>query len=107
MPSQPLPEQLSNRHQDHINPRTVGQRENDLYNNEPAVDGGATAELVAGPLLGTLECGSDPGFDLCPDGSFNFTPDGGFPGSDSFTYRAVVGTETAEATVTLTACGTL
>ncbi len=81
-----------------------GVLDNDLYNDEPAVDGGATAELVAGPLFGTLECESDPGVDLCPDGSFNFTPDGGFPGSDSFTYRAVVGTEMAEATVTLTAC---
>lgn len=81
-----------------------GVLDNDLFNEEPAVDGGATAELVAGPSFGTLECGSDPGFDLCPDGSFNYTPDGAFPGSDSFTYWVIVGTDMAEATVTLTAC---
>jgi len=81
-----------------------GVLDNDLYNDEPALDGGATAELITNPLFGTLECGSDPGFDLCPDGSFNFTPDAGFPGSDSFTYWAVVGTEMVEATSTLTAC---
>jgi len=81
-----------------------GVLDNDLYDEEPAVDGEATAELVTSPLFGTLECGSDPGFDLCPDGSFNYTPDGDFPGSDSFTYRAVVGTEMAEAIATLTAC---
>jgi len=81
-----------------------GVLDNDLYNEEPAVDGGATAELVTGPSFGTLECESIPALELCPDGSFNYTPDGGFPGADSFTYWAVVGTEMVEATATLTAC---
>jgi len=81
-----------------------GVLENDTYNGEPAAEAGATVELVAGPLMGTLECGSNPGLELCPDGSFSFTPGAGYTGSDSFTYRAMVGIETAVATATLTAC---
>ncbi len=81
-----------------------GVLENDTYNGEPAADAGATVELVAGPLTGTLECGSNPGLDLCPDGSFTYTPGAGFTGSDSFTYRAMVGIETAVAQAVLTAC---
>ncbi len=81
-----------------------GVLDNDIYNEEPAVDGGATAELVTGTLFGILECGSDPGLELCLDGSFNYTPDAGFPGSDSFVYRAVVEAEMVEATAILTAC---
>ena len=81
-----------------------GVLDNDTYNGEPAVDGGATAELVAGPLFGTLECESNPNLELCPDGSFNYTPGTDFPGSVTFTYQAVVGAEIVQATVTLTAC---
>ena len=81
-----------------------GVLDNDTYNGEPAVDGGATAELVVGPLHGTLECQSDPGLELCPDGSFTYTPGVDFPGSATFTYQAIVGTEIVQATVTLTAC---
>jgi hypothetical protein len=81
-----------------------GVLDNDTYDDEPAVDGGATAELVSGPVFGTLRCGSDPRFELCPDGSFNYMPDAAFPGSDSFTYRVVVGTEIEQAMATLTAC---
>jgi hypothetical protein len=81
-----------------------GVLENDTYNGEPAEDAGATVELVTGPLSGMLECGSNPGLELCPDGSFTFTPGVGFSGSDSFTYRAMVGIETEVATATLTAC---
>jgi hypothetical protein len=81
-----------------------GVLDNDTYNGEPAVDGGATAELVSGPLHGTLECESNPGFELCPDGSFTYTPNVDFPGSVTFTYQAIVGAEIVQATVTLTAC---
>ena len=81
-----------------------GVLENDTFNGEPAVDAGATVELVTGPLTGILECGSNPGLDLCPDGSFTYMPGAGFSGSDSFTYRVMVGIETAVATATLTAC---
>lgn len=81
-----------------------GVLDNDTYNGEPAAEAGATVELVAGPLTGTLECGSNPGLELCPDGSFFFTPGAGYTGSDSFTYRAMVGIETALATATLSAC---
>jgi VCBS repeat-containing protein len=54
-----------------------------------------TAELVTGPAHGTLA--------LNADGSFTYTPDPDFNGTDSFTYRANDGTAaSAPATVTLT-----
>ena len=81
-----------------------GVLENDMYDGEPAEDGGATVILLVSVLFGTLECASNAQLELCPDGSFNYTPGLGFAGSDSFTYRATVGVETAEATVSLTAC---
>ena len=81
-----------------------GVLDNDLYNDEPAVDSGATADLVLAPLQGTLVCDSDAGLELCPDGSFTYTANAGFTGSDTFTYEAIVGLVRAEATVTLTAC---
>lgn len=83
---------------------TPGVLDNDSYNGEPAEDSGATAELLASPLFGTLECASDAGLELCADGSFTYTPGVNFPGSDTFTYRATVGGEQAGATVTLSAC---
>ena len=81
-----------------------GVLQNDIYNGEPAEDGSATVVVLVSVLFGTLECASNAELELCPDGSFNYTPRLGFAGSDSFTYRATVGTETAEATVSLTAC---
>lgn len=84
---------------------TPGVLDNDSYKGEPAEDGGATAELLAGPLFGTLVCEFDVGLELCADGSFSYTPGVDFPGSDRFTYRVTVGDEQAGATVTLTACG--
>ncbi|MEX0585551.1 MAG: cadherin-like domain-containing protein, partial [Pirellulales bacterium] len=49
--------------------------------NDRDVEGDAmTAELVAGPYHGTL--------DFHPDGTFLYTPAGGFSGVDQFTYRA-------------------
>jgi VCBS repeat-containing protein len=55
-----------------------------------------TAALVTGPAQGTLT--------LNADGSFTYTPDAGFSGSDAFTYKAVdgAGGESAVATVSLT-----
>jgi len=81
-----------------------GVLSNDTYNGDPAEDAGATVELLAGVSHGTLSCDSDPSFELCPDGSFIYTPDSFLGGTDSFTYEATVGTETSQATATLTAC---
>jgi hypothetical protein len=53
-----------------------------------------TAILVAGPANGTLVLNSD--------GSFTYTPDANFNGTDSFTYRAFDGDDYSnEATVTI------
>ena len=49
---------------------------NDINNG----GGGLTAALNSGPSAGTLV--------LNPDGSFTYTPNAGFAGTDSFTYRA-------------------
>ena len=40
--------------------------------------------------------------DLNEDGSFVYTPNAGFTGEDSFTYRAYDGTDSVVATVTIT-----
>ena len=77
---------------------------NDTFNGNPAEDAGATTELVSWPSYGYLSCEAEPTFELCPDGSFIYTPNVDFPGFDTFTYEAVVGTDTSQATVTLTAC---
>lgn len=53
-----------------------------------------TAELVTGPSHGMLALG--------PDGSFTYTPNGDFHGTDSFTYRASDGDLSSVATVTIT-----
>ena len=66
-----------------------------LSNDQNPLVGTMTAALVSGPANGTLG--------LNPDGSFTYTPNANFSGSDSFTYRAVVGTSQSNvATVTLT-----
>lgn len=66
-----------------------------VLGNDSDADGDLlTAILVGGVSSGTL--------DLRSDGSFEYTPDLGFTGTDSFTYQASDGTETsAETTVTL------
>jgi len=69
---------------------------NDTFNGEPAEDHSATATLVVDATFGALSLGSD--------GSFTYDPYFDFPGVDSFTYEAAVGTDTDKATVTLTAC---
>ncbi len=54
-----------------------------------------TAVLVNGPQHGTLQ--------LQPNGSFTYTPNANYNGTDSFTYRANDGSGGSElATVTLT-----
>ena len=64
--------------------------------NDTDPDGNAlTAVLAGGVANGTLS--------LQADGSFTYTPNAGFSGTDSFTYRASDGAATsAPATVTLT-----
>ena len=62
----------------------------DVTLNDGAV---SSVALVSGPSHGTLA--------LNADGTFNYTPESGFSGSDSFTY-AVNGLATTTATVTLT-----
>jgi VCBS repeat-containing protein len=64
--------------------------------NDTDADGGAlSAVLVAGPANGALT--------LNADGSFNYTPNGNFHGTDSFTYKANDGTVDGNiATVTIT-----
>jgi len=76
------------------------------------LDGGelpptATAELISSPSSGFLDCEPDPGvLELCANGSFDYTPNPGFTGTDSFTYRVVDGSNTSNvATVTLTVTG--
>jgi Zn-dependent M28 family amino/carboxypeptidase len=57
-----------------------------------------TADLVSDVSNGTLT--------LNADGSFDYTPDGGFTGDDTFTYRAYDGTDygnTATVTISVTA----
>lgn len=68
----------------------------DVLANDTDADGNAlTAVLVAGAAYGQVA--------LNPDGSFTYTPDPDFNGSDSFTYRANDGTaDSTIATVSLT-----
>ena len=82
----------------------TGVMENDTLDGEPAGENGATVELVSGPVHGVLECPTDIELELCADGSFDYTPGEGFPGSDSFVYLASAGSAMGTATVTLSAC---
>ena len=65
-----------------------------VLGNDTDVDGDAlTAVLVSGPANGTLT--------LNADGSFTYTPDANYNGTDSFTYKASDGTADSNvATVT-------
>ncbi len=78
---------------------------NDTVDGAPAVDAGTVAELLAAPSHGILRCPGDGAAGPCPDGSFEYTPDAGFSGSDAFTYRlALAGASSAPALVSLSAC---
>ena len=66
-----------------------------LANDEDADDDTLTAVLVTGPEHGTLE--------LNADGSFTYTPDADFHGTDTFTYASDDGfLDPSETTVTIT-----
>jgi VCBS repeat-containing protein len=63
--------------------------------NDSDIDGDAlTASVVTGPTNGTLA--------LAADGSFLYTPNAGFAGTDTFTYAANDATDAATAVVTIT-----
>jgi FtsP/CotA-like multicopper oxidase with cupredoxin domain len=67
-----------------------------VLGNDSDMDGdGLTAVPVSGPASGSLV--------LNADGSFSYTPNAGFTGTDSFTYQASDGVDSsAAATVTIT-----
>ena len=66
-----------------------------LANDTDPDSSNLTAEVVTQPQNGTLT--------LQNDGSFSYTPDAGFSGDDTFTYRASDGNTTStETTVTIT-----
>jgi hypothetical protein len=67
-----------------------GVQANDLAFN----DNSFTSSLLVGPSNGTVTMGSD--------GSFVYTPNANFVGTDSFTYQDKQGGQTASATVTIT-----
>jgi predicted outer membrane repeat protein len=73
-----------------------------VLSNDTDADGALTpltATLVSGPANASA-------FTLNADGSFTYTPNTGFAGTDSFTYRATDGlTTSADATVTITIGG--
>ncbi len=66
-----------------------------VLSNDSDADGDSLAAvLVSGPANGSLS--------LAADGSFTYTPDTGFAGTDSFSYSAGDGISTSTATVTMT-----
>ena len=73
-----------------------GVLDNDTLDDAPAASAAVTTELVSDVNHGVLT--------LNANGSFTYTPDSTFVGSDAFIYRAVSAPVSQEATVTLTAC---
>ena len=69
-----------------------------VLRNDTDVDSTLTATVVTQPAHGTLT--------LNTNGSFTYTPQTGYTGADSFTYRASDGTLNANATVNLTVTAT-
>jgi murein tripeptide amidase MpaA len=69
-----------------------------------AAEGVLSNDTDDGPLTAALETDVDNGtLELAADGSFTYTPDAGFFGEDSFTYKAYDGELYSEAaTVTIT-----
>ena len=80
-----------------VNNVSGGVLQNDYGTDDSAgliVSGSSlTASAVSGPSHGTLT--------LNTDGTFVYTPDAGFTGSDAFTYAAAVGEASATASVSL------
>lgn len=66
--------------------------------NDSDVESSLVASLVSNPANGTVAFNSD--------GTFTYTPDADFFGSDTFTYAASDGTDSAQATVTIVVTGT-
>ncbi|MBI5965682.1 MAG: tandem-95 repeat protein [Chloroflexi bacterium] len=65
-----------------------------------ANDGDPDGDAITAVLVNTTQHGS---LALNPDGSFTYTPDANYNGSDSFTYKANDGSlDSSEATVTIT-----
>lgn len=79
----------------HDRPLTVSVAQGLLKNDSDLDNDNLTATLVAGqgPEHGTLS--------LQPNGSFTYTPAGGFVGADSFRYRVFDGAQSVEGTVNL------
>ena len=75
-----------------------GVLDNDTFGGVSAEDAGAGIDLVITDV-------SHGNLNLSADGSFSYSPDATFLGTDTFTYRAKVGSQTSQATVTLAACG--
>ncbi len=76
-------------------PLTINAAQGLLVNDTDPENDPLTAAVENGPQYGTL--------DLSDDGSFVYTPNAGYAGSDSFTYTAYDGQNTSNtATVTLT-----
>jgi VCBS repeat-containing protein/YD repeat-containing protein len=73
---------------------TVSASSGVLANDTDADGDTLTASLVSGPSHGSLTLNSD--------GSFSYTPDSGFVGTDTFEYAASDGVASSNATVTLT-----
>ena len=73
-----------------------------VLSNDGALSGG-TATALNGVAHGTLECvvGDPDTTPICANGSFTYTPNDDFSGSDSFTYSASDGTNSAGAQVVL------
>ena len=78
---------------------TVSAANGVLANDTDPNDLPLTASLVSGPSNGTLQFNSD--------GSFTYTPNTGYTGSDSFIYSASDGTYSSNATVSLTVDSTI
>ena len=77
----------------------VATSEGVLINDADADGDSLTAVLISGPSFASS-------FTLNPDGSFDYTPNAGFDGTDTFTYQASDGGLTSNtATVTITVTG--
>jgi hypothetical protein len=77
---------------------------NDTDTDDPVL----TAVLVdgTGPFYGELSCPTDDSLMLCPDGSFTYTPNLNFVGTDTFKYTAndvSLSSEPATVTIAVTA----
>jgi len=89
-----LPEAANDSYETTAN-ETLSVNASGIIKNDIDLDGdNLSVELVAGPTNGSLL--------LYENGRFTYTPDGGFVGEDSFTYRLSDGVAADTATVTVT-----